>query len=121
MSSGQSDEQAGDMGYSEQLADRIRTALRGARAVSERTMFGGLAFMVRGNMCVGVIDDKLMVRVGPDGYERALKLTHARPMDFTGKPMRGFVYVTPEGTRTPRQLRAWVDRGLEFAKTLPRK
>jgi TfoX/Sxy family transcriptional regulator of competence genes len=89
--------------------------------VTERKMFGGVAFMVRGNMCCGVLDDKLMVRVGPVAYEKALKLTHAREMDFTGKAMRGIVYVVPEGTRTARQLRTWVQRGLEFVGTLPAK
>ena len=84
-------------------------------------MFGGIAFMVRGNMCCGVIDDRLMVRVGPDAYNKVLRLAHAEPMDFTGKAMRGMVYVSSEGTRTSRQLRTWVQRGLEFVRTLPAK
>jgi TfoX/Sxy family transcriptional regulator of competence genes len=84
-------------------------------------MFGGIAFMVRGNMCCGVIDDRLMVRVGPDAYDKALKLANAEPMGFTGKAMRGMIYVSPGGTRTARQLRVWVQRGLGFVATLPAK
>ena len=110
-----------DMAHDEKLADKLRGALGRTRSVTERKMFGGIAFMVRGNMCCGVIDDRLMVRVGPDAYERALTLAHAEPMDFTGRAMRGMVYVTPEGTRTARQLQAWIQRGLEFVGTLPAK
>ena len=109
------------MGYDEQLAARLRKALGSVRGVTERRMFGGIAFMVRGNMCCGVIDDQLMVRVGPNAHERALRLAHAKAMDFTGRSLRGFVYVTPEGTRTARQLRAWVDRGLRFVVGLAAK
>jgi TfoX/Sxy family transcriptional regulator of competence genes len=109
------------MAYDEKLAERVRRELHGVRSTTERKMFGGIAFMVRGNMCCGVIEDKLMVRVGPKAYERTIKLEHAEPMDFTGKAMRGLVYVTPEGARTARQLRAWIIRGLEFVKDLPAK
>jgi TfoX/Sxy family transcriptional regulator of competence genes len=109
------------MAYDQKLADRVRDALGTTRGVTERKMFGGVAFMVRGNMCCGVIDEKLMVRVGPDAYDGALKLIHARPMDFSGKAMRGFVYVSAEGTKTARQVRTWVGRGLEFVRTLPTK
>jgi TfoX/Sxy family transcriptional regulator of competence genes len=107
------------MAYDERLAERVRQELSENRGISERKMFGGIAFMIRGNMCCGVIDDRLMVRVGPDGYDKALKLAHASAMDYTGKPMRGFVYVSPEGTNTARQLRAWLQRGLDFAESLP--
>jgi len=109
---------AASVPYDEELADKLRSALGRTRSVSERKMFGGIAFMVRGNMCCGVIDERLMVRVGPDAYERALKLAHAEPMNFTGKAMRGMVYVSPEGTRTARQLQTWIQRGLEFVGTL---
>ena len=109
------------MAYDEKLADRLRDAFGRTQSVTERRMFGGIAFMVRGNMCCGVIDDRLMVRVGPEAYEGALKLAHAEPMDFTGRSMRGFVYVAPEGAKTARQIQAWVRRGLEFVQTLPAK
>jgi TfoX/Sxy family transcriptional regulator of competence genes len=109
------------MAYDKKLAGRVRDALGYTQNVTERKMFGGIAFMVRGNMCCGVLDDKLMVRVGPVAYDKVLKLTHSREMDFTGKAMRGIVYVVPEGTKTARQLRTWVQRGLEFVGTLPAK
>ena len=109
------------MAYDEKLADKVRKAFSGIMSVTERKMFGGIAFMVRGNMCCGVIDDRLMVRVGPDAYDKATKLAHAGPMDFTGKAMRGFVYVTAKGVRTAGQLRAWVKRGLAFVDGLPAK
>ena len=109
------------MAYDEELAERIRRALAGRQGVSEKKMFGGIAFMLRGNMCCGIVRDDLMVRVGPERYEEALARPHARPMDFTGRPMRGMVYVTPEGCRTDEALKRWVEQGLNFAATLPAK
>ena len=109
------------MAYDEKLAGRVRSALSNTMNVTERKMFGGVAFMVRGNMCCGVIDDRLMVRVGPEAYNKAVKLANAGPMDFTGKAMRGFVYVDAEGVRTAGQLGAWVKRGLAFVDGLPAK
>ncbi len=108
------------MAYDERLAERVRGLLQSRRLV-EKKMFGGIAFMVRGHMCCGVIGEKLMVRVGPDEYERAIQRAHAAPMDFTGKPMRGFVYVSLAGLRTRAQLKSWIDRGLAFTGTLPAK
>ena len=109
------------MAYDEGLAERVRQALQGHGSISERKMFGGLAFMLNGNMCVGVEKDNLMVRVGPDKYEEALDKSHARLMDFTGRPMKGFVYVTPEGVQTDPALKEWVAMGTEFAGSLPPK
>ena len=109
------------MAYDEKLAERIRTALRRRRGISEKKMFGGVAFLANGNMTCGVVGDELMVRVGPDAYAEALSRKHAREMDFTGRPMRGMVYVAKPGTRTARQLESWVERGLAFAKTLPKR
>jgi len=106
------------MSYSEKLAERVRQALGAEPGLSERKMFGGVGFMVHGNMCCGVLRDDLIVRVGADSYDRTLTLAHARPMD---RPMRGFVQVTAEGTRTSRQLTSWVGKGLEFARALPPK
>jgi hypothetical protein len=84
-------------------------------------MFGGVAFLLRGNMCCGVVGDELIIRVGPESYERALSARHVRPMDFTGKPLRGFVFVAPTAIAGDRALKAWVKRGAEFALSLPAK
>ena len=109
------------MPYSETLAQRIRTVLADQPGTWERKMFGGVTFMVNGNMCCGVIKDDLMVRVGPDRHEEALALPHARPMDFTHRPMNGMVYVDPVGVVADAALVEWVQRGLEFALSLPSK
>jgi TfoX/Sxy family transcriptional regulator of competence genes len=106
------------LAYDELLADRVRDALAAESDVREQKMFGGLAFMVRGHMCVGLLADELMVRVGPDGYDDALRRAGVREMDFTGRPMRGIVMVAPSALRG-RAVRAWVERGLEFVATLP--
>lgn len=84
-------------------------------------MFGGLAFMVNGHMCCGIVGENLVVRVGAEAYERALSQPHARAMDFTGRPMKGFVYVGPSGYRTAADLRKWVRKGLRFVSSLPAK
>jgi TfoX/Sxy family transcriptional regulator of competence genes len=109
------------MSYDEGLAERIREALEDRSDVSEKKMFGGLAFLLRGNMCVGVVGDALMVRVGPDAYAEAIRRPHAREMDFTGRPMKGFVYVGCEGIESEADLRRWVARGVNFACSLPAK
>ena len=109
------------MAYSEALADRVRTLVSRKHRVVERKMFGGLAFMVRGHMCCGIQGEELMARVGPDRYGDALKWPGARPMDFTGKPMPGFVYVGTGGLRPDAQLRRCVDATLAFALTMPSK
>lgn len=109
------------MAYDEDLAARARTALGDRDDLSERKMFGGLALMVGGNMCVGVTEADLMLRLGEHGAEAALDEPHVRPMDFTGRPLRGFVYVAPEATATQAAVRAWVDLALAFVETLPPK
>ena len=109
------------MAYDEKLAERVRRALTPREGISEKKMFGGIAFMLRGNMCCGIVRDQLMVRVGPERYDDALARPHARPMDFTGRAMRGMVYVEPEGCRTDNALKSWVERGLAFAAALPPK
>lgn len=110
------------MAYDEDVAYRVREALADADVDPvEREMFGGLAFMVRGHMTVGVIGDDLIVRVGKEGHEDALAQPHAREMDFTGKPMTGMVYVAPAGIADDGALRAWVRRGLDFTGSLPPK
>lgn len=109
------------MSYDETAAKRVRNVLARHRNVAERRMFGGLTFMVGGHMACGVIGDDLMVRVGPDAYAEALADTHAREMDFTGTPLKGFVFVAPKGFVTEDALRAWIDRAVEFVRTLPVK
>jgi TfoX/Sxy family transcriptional regulator of competence genes len=84
-------------------------------------MFGGIAYMFKNYMCVGVINDLLMVRVGPEQYEDTLSADYVRPMDFTGRPMKGYVYVEPAGFKTDKNLRKWVDKGIKFVETLPPK
>lgn len=109
------------MAYDEKLAERIREALAGGEAVNEIRMMGGLCFMVRGHMAVGILGDELMVRVGPEAYERALGRLHAREMDFTGRPTKGFVLVAPAGIATKRSLTSWIAPAVDFAKALPPK
>ncbi len=108
------------MPFDEGLAQRVREVLSD-QETGERKMFGGLTFMVRGHMCVGVVGDELMVRVGPAQNDEALGQPHARPMDFTGKPMDGFVYASAKGLESDDDLNAWVGRGLKFNSTLPAK
>ena len=84
-------------------------------------MFGGLAFMVNGHMCCGIVGEELMVRVGPDLYQSSLAQPHTREMEFTGKPLKGMVYVGTEGLATEHQLGQWVQRGLAYVSTLPAK
>ncbi len=109
------------MAYSETLANRIRAILVGRKDVMERKMFGGVAFMVRGHMACGIVGDELMARVGPERYDEALSMPHARPMDFTGKPLKGMVYVAPAGFRTEAALRNWVQRTTDFASSQPER
>jgi TfoX/Sxy family transcriptional regulator of competence genes len=109
------------MAYHEAVAKRVRSALGKTPDIAEKRMFGGIAFMLRGNMCCGVIDDRLMLRVGPDGYEAALSRPHAKPMDFTGRPMKGYVFVEPAGFASAGDLKAWIARARKFALSLPAK
>jgi TfoX/Sxy family transcriptional regulator of competence genes len=105
--------------YDEGLAERIREVLNDRLDVSEKKMFGGIAFMVRGHMCVGIVKDDLMVRVGPETYENLVREPHARRMDFTGRPMKGFLYVASEGYATDADLHRWVGLGHAYATSLP--
>ena len=109
------------MPYSEALAERVRLLLQETPWYAEKRMFGGLTFMVREHMCCGVIGDELMVRVGKDLNDEALSRPHARPMDFTGKPMAGFIYGGAEGLTSDSELTEWVDLGLQFNSTMPEK
>jgi hypothetical protein len=109
------------MAYSEQLAQRIRDALAGKRAIREKKMFGGIAFLRHGLMFVGVSDSSLMARVGKPNHADSLSRKHVRPMDFTGKPMQGYVFIDAPGIKTDTQLRFWLDRCEQFVSTLPPK
>ncbi len=109
------------MAYDEGLAERIRGVLDEQPGVSEKQMFGGVAFLVRGHMSVGIVQDKLMVRVGPESYDRVLRERHARRMDFTGRPMKGFVYVVASGYETDADLQRWVNLGVSYVASLPAK
>src|SRR5215470_2262559 len=109
------------MAYDEGLAERIRGLLDEQSGVSEKRMFGGVAFLVKGHMSVGIVQDKLMVRVGPESYDRVLRERHARRMDFTGRPMKGFVYVVPSGYESDADLQRWVGMGVTYVASLPAK
>ncbi len=109
------------MAYDEKLANRIRKVLARRKGLTEKKMFGGVAFMLHGKMCCGVLKDNLVVRVGPERYQRALSQPNTRPMDFTGRPLKGFVFVDPGGYRTDKALAKWVKQAENFARTLPRK
>jgi TfoX/Sxy family transcriptional regulator of competence genes len=109
------------MAFDEQLARRIRGVLGEDPGIDERRMFGGIAFLLDGNMFVGVTNDDLMVRVGPDAWPDALARPHAREMDFTGRSMKGYVFVGAEGTAEDDDLAAWVERALSFVGGLPPK
>jgi len=108
------------MAYDEDLANRIREVLPAGEPVTEVRMFGGLAFMLGGHMCCGVVKDTLMVRLGAEGAARALAEPHVRPMDFTGRPSKGMIYVDPAGLADP-DLRRWVDAAAGYARALPPK
>jgi hypothetical protein len=107
------------MAYDATLADRLRKAPSDFSGVTERRMFGGLAFMLEGHLCCGVVGDEAVVRVGPEEYSSALARPHARQMNFTGKPLKGFVYVGPQGVETDGDLRAWIGRAMQFVRSLP--
>ena len=104
------------MAYNEKLAGRVRETLSAQRNVEEKKMMGGLTFMVNKKMCVGILHDDLMARIDPDMDEVALQRKGCREMDFTGRPMKGFVFVSPEGTNSKKDLEYWVGLSLEFNK-----
>jgi TfoX/Sxy family transcriptional regulator of competence genes len=107
--------------YDEQLADRVLTALAGRDGITERKMFGGVGFMLNGNMCCGVHGPDLIVRLGQEDGDRALDEPHARPFDLSGRPMTGWVFVAADATRSNEGLEAWVDRAVNYVSALPPK
>jgi TfoX/Sxy family transcriptional regulator of competence genes len=110
------------MAYDEDLANRIRELLAGERGLSEMRMFGGLAFLLDGNLAVAASSEGgLMLRLDPEDVQKALARGHTRPMVMRGRPAKGWLRVDAEGVRTKRQLEPWVRRAVAFARTLPRK
>ena len=109
------------MAYNEKLAQRIRERLLDLPAYKERKMFGGVCFLLHGNMACGILNDDVIVRVGKEAYESALALPNTREFDTTGRPMTGWVMVSPEGHRSDEQLNDWLQRGVDFAVSLPPK
>ena len=109
------------MAYDEALASRVRESVGETPDISERQMFGGIAFMLSGNMAVGVSKDDLMVRIDPDDHYEALTQPGVRVFDMTGRPMKGWILVGPEATEDDADLQRWVEAGLDFAGSLPPK
>ena len=108
------------MAYNLELAERIRSQLKGVPFV-EKKMFGGTGYLLHGNVACGILKDDLLVRVDPERYAALLKKAHTRPFAMSGKPMKGWLLVEPDGCKTERQLSAWIKQGVEFALTLPPK
>jgi TfoX/Sxy family transcriptional regulator of competence genes len=106
------------MAYDTALADRIRRAIGRRDDVTEKKMFGGLAFLLDGKMFCGIVKDDFMVRVGPERFGAALAEAHVRPMDFTGRPMKGYVYVGPGGSKSERTIKKWVDLAAGFVASI---
>jgi TfoX/Sxy family transcriptional regulator of competence genes len=109
------------MAFDEALAARVRVVLSGTETVAEKKMFGGIAFLVNGNMCCGVNGDDLILRLDPAETEDALGRPHVRMFDMTGRPMKGWVLVASGGVATDDELRSWIARGVDFAASLPAK
>src|SRR6516165_9137774 len=109
------------MAFSAALAERIRQALARKRGIEEKKMFGGIGFLLIGNLLVGVWKDSLIVRLGPDEGEEALKEPHVSEFDITGRAMKGWVLVAPEGVDADEQLKGWIERAVKFVGKLPAK
>lgn len=109
------------MAYDEELAERIRKLIRRRKGVTERKMFGGIAFMLNGNMCCGVVDRDLVLRLGKEKTAKALNEPHTRPMNFTGKTIKSMIYVMASGIEFDDDLKDWLNRAIAFARTLQQK
>jgi TfoX/Sxy family transcriptional regulator of competence genes len=109
------------MAFNEALAERIRHALARKKNIDEKKMFGGIGFLLNGNMLVGVWKDSLIVRVGPESHEDVLLEPHVKDFDITGRPMKGWVLVEPEGVEVEDQLKGWIERAVKFVRKLPGK
>lgn len=107
------------MPFDDKLANRVRKILEKTEGLSEKKMFGGICFLVNGNMALGLVNNDLMIRVKPDDSEKLLSSPHVRKMDFTGRPLKGYLYIGAKGTESDKDLRKWVMKGIEFALSLP--
>jgi TfoX/Sxy family transcriptional regulator of competence genes len=105
---------------SEALENQVRAVTRTQSGITEKRMFGGVAFLLHGKMFCGTAKGSLMLRLGPEAAEAALRQPHVRPMDFTGRPMRGYVFVDWEGCRKPSQIRSWIEKAITFVSQLPK-
>lgn len=109
------------MAYDEALADRVRALVAGRPGFREQKMFGGLAFMLNGNMACGIMGSELIVRVGKENFDATITLPHARVFDMTGRPMRSFIHVAADGLATDEGLTEWADRGIAYVDSMPPK
>ena len=109
------------MVYDEKLAERMTKLLKGKRGVTEKKMFGGIAFLLDGKMFCGVIKNDLVVRIDPGYYYKAITKPNVRPFDFSGKPMKGFIYVGPEGCKKEKVLSEWINLGIDYVNSLHKK
>ena len=109
------------MAFSEELAERIRRRLARRKGIEEKKMFGGIGFLLNGNLLVGVWKDSLIARLGPEGGDEALREAHVKEFDITGRSMRGWVRVEPEGVTGDDQLQGWIRRAVKFVGNLPAK
>jgi hypothetical protein len=109
------------MAYDQNLARRIREELGGTAGLEEKEMFGGVGYLIRGNMACGVHKEALIVRVGLERYQEALNQRHTRPFDITGRSLKGWVMVMADGYRNDDDLKAWIKQGVDFSNTLPPK
>jgi TfoX/Sxy family transcriptional regulator of competence genes len=109
------------MAYDEKLAEQVRAILATKPGFSEKKMFGGMCFLLAGNMCCGIIGEKLMIRSNLEDYEALLKQKHVEPMTYTGRTLRGMVWIQPEGLKRFDAVAAWVEKSVRFVRALPRK
>ena len=109
------------MAFDESLAGGIRDVLARKLNIEEKKMFGGVGFLLNGNTLVGVWKDSLIVRIGPDAFEEALLEPHVKEFDITGRPMKGWIMVEPEGVEDENKLKNWIERANKFVETLPKK
>jgi hypothetical protein len=109
------------MAYDDGLAQRVREILEEEPEFAEKKMFGGICFLLSGNMVCGIIKEDLIVRVGPDKYEKMMKKPHTKQFDITGRPMKGWVMVLSEGLVSDKVLNGWIQNALSFVRTLPQK
>jgi TfoX/Sxy family transcriptional regulator of competence genes len=107
--------------YNEDLAQRLRQALKKQRGLQEKKMFGGVGFLINGNMACGVHKEDLIVRLSSDDFEAALKIPNARVFNMTGRPMKGWIMVAAAGYATDKSLRSWIEKSVGFARSLPQK